>query len=118
MTTSVYTGVERHDRTKKTLQMKLSHFSDYCRFRFIDRCGWCGRVLGMTIRYPEDEVMQPSIMLLRSLVHELGRSANNVPGGYGGMKLERERLGDILRENIRDSRLSEWDRDMIKGLRM
>ena len=55
-------------------------------------------------------------MLLRSLVHELGKDASKDPGGYGGLKMERKRLGDILKENIDDPRLSDWDRDMIRGL--
>jgi len=70
----------------------------------------------MTMRYPESDFARPSIMLLRSLVHELGKDASKDPGGYGGLKMERKRLGDILKENIDDPRLSDWDRDMIRGL--
>ena len=70
----------------------------------------------MTMRYPESDFTRPSIMLLRSLVHELGEGASKEPGGYGGLKMERKRLGDILKENIDDPRLSDWDRDMIRGL--
>ena len=55
-------------------------------------------------------------MLLRSLVYELGEGASKEPGGYGGLKMERKRLGDILKENIDDPRLSDWDRDMIREL--
>ena len=70
----------------------------------------------MTMRYPESDFTRPSIMLLRSLVYELGKDASKDPGGYGGLKMERKRLGDILKENIDDPRLSDWDRDMIRGL--
>ena len=70
----------------------------------------------MTMRYPESDFTKPSIMLLRSLVHELGEGASKEPGGYGGLKMERKRLGDILKENIDDPRLSDWDRDMIREL--
>ena len=70
----------------------------------------------MTMRYPESEFTRPSIMLLRSLVHELGKDASKDPGGYGGLKMERKRLGEILKEHIDDPRLSDWDRDMIRGL--
>ena len=73
-------------------------------------------ICAMTMRYPESEFTRPSIMLLRSLVHELGKDASKDPGGYGGLKMERKRLGDILKENIDDPRLSDWDRDMIRGL--
>jgi len=55
-------------------------------------------------------------MLLRSLANELELDSDSSPGGYGGMKLERERLSKALKEKIEDSRLSDWDRDMIKGL--
>jgi hypothetical protein len=70
-------------------------------------------------RYPEEEMNQPSIMLLRSLVMALGYDLGEVykgVGGYGGARIERESLGRILKENVGDERLSEWDRDMIKGL--
>ena len=70
----------------------------------------------MTMRYPESDFTKPSIMLLRSLATELGEKADKEPGGYGGIKMERKRLGDILKENIDDPRLSDWDRDMIRGL--
>ena len=73
-------------------------------------------ICAMTMRYPESDFTKPSIMLLRSLVHELGEGASKEPGGYGGLKMERKRLGDILKENIDDPRLSDWDRDMIRGL--
>jgi hypothetical protein len=70
----------------------------------------------MTLRYPPDEFARPSIMLLRSLVHELGEEVSKEPGGYGGLRMERKRLGDILKERINDPRLSDWDRDMIRVL--
>jgi len=55
-------------------------------------------------------------MLLRSLATELGEKASKDPGGYGGMKQERKRLTAILKDHIDDPRLSDWDRDMIRGL--
>jgi len=70
----------------------------------------------MSLRYPPDEVNRPSIMLLRSLANELAIWASNEPGGYGGMKLERERLTEELKKRIEDPRLSDWDRDMIRSL--
>ena len=73
-------------------------------------------ICAITMRYPESDFTRPSVMLLRSLAHELGLSAGKEPGGYGGLKMERKRLGDILKENRDDPRLSDWDRDMIRGL--
>lgn len=70
----------------------------------------------MTMRYPEEAFTRPSIMLLRSLATELGERAETTPGGYGGMKMERRRLTKILKDRIDDPRLSDWDRDMIRGL--
>jgi len=70
----------------------------------------------MTSRYPDKDLTKPSIMLLRSLASALGLGASKDPGGYGGMKLERKRLSDALKNNVSDPRLSEWDRDMINGL--
>jgi len=70
----------------------------------------------MSLRYPDSEFTRPSIMLLRSLATELGEKASKEPGGYGGMKKERERLTEILKNHIDDPRLSDWDRDMIKAL--
>ena len=70
----------------------------------------------MTSRYPDKDLTKPSIMLLRSLAGALGLEASRDPGGYGGMKLERKRLSDALKEHLEDKRLSEWDRDMINGL--
>jgi len=70
----------------------------------------------MNLRYPASERNRPSIMLLRSLAMELELDAGNAPGGYGGMKMERQRLSDALKEKINDPRLSDWDRDMIKAL--
>ena len=55
-------------------------------------------------------------MLLRSLANTLGLDASKDPGGYGGLKMERQRLTDKLKQNLGDARLSDWDRDMIKGL--
>lgn len=55
-------------------------------------------------------------MLLRSLAIKLKLTASHEPGGYGGLKLERGRLTELLKANIGDPRLSEMDRDMIKGL--
>jgi len=55
-------------------------------------------------------------MLLRSLTTELGEKATKEPGGYGGMKMERKKLTKILKDHIEDPRLSDWDRDMIRGL--
>jgi len=55
-------------------------------------------------------------MLLRSLALELGEMLERGSGGYGGIRLERERLSKILKEHINDARLSDWDRDMIRGL--
>jgi hypothetical protein len=74
------------------------------------------RKVVMTLRYPPSERNRPSIMLLRSLAMELELERDNSPGGYGGIKLERERLSKALKEKIDDPRLSDWDRDMIKGL--
>ena len=68
------------------------------------------------MRYPASEFTKPSIMLLRSLAAELGEKADKAPGGYGGMKKERIELSKILKEHIEDPRLSDWDRDMIRGL--
>jgi len=70
----------------------------------------------MSLRYPPEEFTKPSIMLLRSLATELGETASKEPGGYGGAKMERKRLSKILKEHINDPRLSDWDRDMIRGL--
>jgi len=70
----------------------------------------------MTLRYPPEDFRRPSIMLLRSLVHELGEGVSSDPGGYGGMKQERKRLTKVLKEKIEDPRLSDWDRDMIRSL--
>lgn len=70
----------------------------------------------MSMRYPDSEFTRPSIMLLRSLANMLGISADNRPGGYGGLKMERQRLTAMLKDNLGDPRLSDWDRDMIKGL--
>jgi len=70
----------------------------------------------MALRYPESEFTRPSIMLLRSLATELGEKATKEPGGYGGMKMERRKLTKILKDHIEDPRLSDWDRDMIRGL--
>jgi len=46
----------------------------------------------------------------------LGEKFDQGHGGYGGMKLERVRLSKLLKEHIDDPRLSDWDRDMIRGL--
>jgi len=70
----------------------------------------------MTMRYPDSDFTRPSIMLLRSLAHELGLNATKDPGGYGGLKMERKRLSEALKAHIEDDRLSDWDRDMIRGL--
>jgi len=70
----------------------------------------------MSMRYPDNEFTKPSIMLLRSLANTLGLDASKDPGGYGGLKMERQRLTDKLKQNLGDARLSDWDRDMIKGL--
>jgi len=70
----------------------------------------------MSLRYPAKDLNKPSIMLLRSLALELGEMPERGKGGYGGMSLERERLSKILKEHINDARLSDWDRDMIRGL--
>ena len=70
----------------------------------------------MSLRYPESEFTKPSIMLLRSLAIKLKLVAGKEPGGYGGLRLERGRLTTLLKENIQDPRLSDMDRDMIKGL--
>ena len=70
----------------------------------------------MTMRYPESDFTKPSIMLLRSLATELGEKADKEPGGYGGIKMERKNLTKILKDHIDDPRLSDWDRDMIRGL--
>ena len=78
--------------------------------------GWGVPLDTMTLRYPPSERNKPSIMLLRSLANELELDSDSSPGGYGGMKLERERLSKALKEKIEDSRLSDWDRDMIKAL--
>jgi len=74
------------------------------------------RKVVMTLRYPPSDRNKPSIMLLRSLAMELELDSDNRPGGYGGMKMERTRLSKALKDKIEDSRLSEWDRDMIRGL--
>jgi len=55
-------------------------------------------------------------MLLRSLALKLRLEVSKDPGGYGGLRMERARLTEMLKENIQDPRLSEMDRDMIKYL--
>jgi hypothetical protein len=70
----------------------------------------------MRLRYPPEEFTKPSIMLLRSLAIKLGLKVSKEPGGYGGLRMERKRLGELLKENIKDARLSEMDRDTIKYL--
>jgi hypothetical protein len=70
----------------------------------------------MTLRYPPEEFARPSIMLLRSLAMKLGLSVGKEPGGYGGLKMERKRLSELLKENVEDPRLSKMDRDTIKYL--
>jgi len=71
---------------------------------------------GMTLRYPPEDLKKPSIMLLRSLALKLRLEVSKEPGGYGGLRMERKRLGEMLKENIQDPRLSEMDRDTIKYL--
>jgi hypothetical protein len=70
----------------------------------------------MSLRYPPEEFARPSIMLLRSLAMKLRLSVDKEPGGYGGLKMERKRLTELLKEHIQDPRLSEMDRDTIKYL--
>jgi len=70
----------------------------------------------MTLRYPPEEFARPSIMLLRSLAMKLGLGVSKEPGGYGGLKMERKRLAELLKEHIQDPRLSDMDRDTIKYL--
>jgi hypothetical protein len=70
----------------------------------------------MTLRYPPEEFTKPSIMLLRSLAMKLGLKASKEPGGYGGLRMERARLTELLKESITDPRLSEMERDTIKYL--
>ena len=55
-------------------------------------------------------------MLLRSLAMKLGLGVSKEPGGYGGLKMERKRLAELLKEHIQDPRLSDMDRDTIKYL--
>jgi hypothetical protein len=74
------------------------------------------RSVVMSLRYPPEEFTKPSIMLLRSLAMKLRFEADKEPGGYGGLKMERKRLTEMLKERIEDPRLSDWDRDMIRGL--
>ena len=68
------------------------------------------------IRNRSGDIVQDKLFELYHWRPELGLSAGKEPGGYGGLKMERKRLGDILKENIDDPRLSDWDRDMIRGL--
>jgi hypothetical protein len=70
----------------------------------------------MSLRYPPEEFSRPSIMLLRSLAMKLKLAVDKEPGGYGGLKMERKRLTELLKEHIQDPRLSEMDRDTIKYL--
>jgi len=70
----------------------------------------------MSLRYPVEDLKKPSIMLLRSLALKLRLEVSKDPGGYGGLRMERARLTEMLKENIQDPRLSEMDRDMIKYL--
>lgn len=70
----------------------------------------------MTLRYPPEEFARPSIMLLRSLAMKLKLEVSKEPGGYGGLKQERKRLGEMLKEHIQDARLSDMDRDTIRHL--
>jgi hypothetical protein len=70
----------------------------------------------MTLRYPPEEIARPSIMLLRSLAMKLALMVDKEPGGYGGLKMERARLTELLKENLEDPRLSKMDRDTIKYL--
>jgi hypothetical protein len=73
-------------------------------------------ICAMSLRYPAESFTKPSIMLLRSLCTALGEKVGNPGGGYGGLKTERIWLTKVLKDHIDDPRLSDWDRDMIRGL--